>query len=293
MPYSAKRITGLQGGTVNITVTPLEEGFGAEISGIDLSRTLADNDRRAVYQAFLDYQLIVFHDQILDPEHAINAARILGDDLEPHLFKHFHHPDTPLIMVLSNRVNDDGRPKGMADAGTFWHSDVSYKPNPAKATLLHAVEVPDQGGDTLFCNLTDAYEAMPGDLREKLDGLTAIHDYNHLQRDVFSTLKITPPPPCSQPVVRTHPETGRQAIYIKLVYTTHFEGMAEDESAALMKQIFNHCLQDRFRMRYIWRAGDVVAWDNAATMHSATTKNLDPAKHRTIWRLTISGGPAF
>ncbi|MBC8337229.1 MAG: TauD/TfdA family dioxygenase [Rhodospirillales bacterium] len=278
---------------MTITVTPLEEGFGAEISGIDLSRPLDGEDRRAVYQAFLDSRLIVFRDQDMSPDNAIDAARILGNDLEPHLFKHFHHPDTPLIMVLSNRVNGDGQPKGMKDAGTFWHSDVSYKPNPAKATFLYAREVPDEGGDTLFCDLTAAYDAMPGDMQDRLHGLIAMHDYNHVPRDIFSKLDVTPPPPCPQPVVRTHPETGRKAIYINPGYTTHIEGLEADESADLIKDIFRHCLQDRFRMRYNWRAGDVVAWDNAATMHSATTKNLDPAKHRTIWRLTVSGGPAF
>ncbi|NQV83173.1 MAG: TauD/TfdA family dioxygenase [Rhodospirillales bacterium] len=278
---------------MNVTVTPLKQGFGAEISGLDLSQPLTDDDRRAIYQAFLKHHLVVFHDQNLTPEHTVNAARILGDDLEPHLFKHFHHPDTPLIMVLSNRREDDGSPKGMADAGTFWHSDVSYKPNPAKATLLYAREIPDHGGDTLFCNLTAAYEAMPDDMKKRLEGLTAMHDYNHVPRDVFSKLKLTPPPPCPQPVVRTHPETGRKAIYINPGYTTHIEDMIEDESAALMKDIFRHCLSDRFRMRYKWRAGDVIAWDNAATMHSATTKNLDPSKHRTIWRATISGSSAF
>ncbi len=271
----------------------MEEGLGAEISGIDLSRPLGDDDRRAIYQAFLVYHLIVFHGQTLAPDHAIGAARILGDELEPHLFKHFHHPDTPLIMVLSNRQYDDGQPKGLADAGTFWHSDVSYKPNPAKATMLHAVEIPDVGGDTLFCNLTAAYEALPGDLKEKLDGLTAMHDYNHVPRDIFSKLKLTPPPPCPQPVVRTHTETKRKAIYINPAYTTHIEGLPEDESAELMEEIFSHCLAGRFRLRYTWRSGDVVAWDNAALMHSATTKDLDPARHCTLWRLTVSGGPTF
>ena len=278
---------------MNVTVTPLEKGLGAEIANVDLARPLDEDDRRAIYRAFLDYHLIVFHGQTLAPDDAVNAARILGDELEPHLFEHFHHPDTPLIMVLSNRLDDDGEPQGMADAGTFWHSDVSYKPSPAKATVLHAVEIPEEGGDTLFCNLTSAYEALPDSLKDELDSLTAMHDYNHVPRDIFSKLNLNPPPPCRQPVVRTHPETGRKAIYINPAYTTHIEGLPEDESAELIEEIFSHCLEDRFRMRYNWRAGDVVAWDNAASMHSATTKDLDPANHRTIWRMTVSGGPAF
>jgi len=280
-------------------VTPFPEGFGAEISGIDLSLPLGDSERKIVYGAFLDHHLVVFHGQTLIPDATITAARIFGDEMEPHLFKHFHHPETPLLMVLSNRTEDGnkgegaGKPKGMADAGTFWHSDVSYKPTPAKATMLYALEIPDIGGDTLFCNLTAAYEALSDDMKTRLDGLTALHDYDHVPRDVFSTLKITPPPPCPQPVVRTHPETGRKAIYINPGYTTRIEGVTEEESASLLREIFDHCLQDRFRMNYQWKAGDVVAWDNAALMHSATTKTLDPSKHRTLWRATISGGAAF
>lgn len=274
-------------------ITPFPEGFGAEISGIDLSLPLDDGDRKTVYGAFLDHHLIVFHGQTLSAEKTVTAARIFGDELEPHLFKQFHHPQTPLLMVLSNRTEGAGKAKGMADAGTFWHSDVSYKPTPAKATMLYALEIPDVGGDTLFCNLTTAYEALSDDMKTRLDGLWALHDYGHVPRDIFSTLKVTPPPPCPQPVVRTHPETGRKAIYINPGYTTRIEGLGEEESASLLREIFDHCLRDRFRMTYQWKAGDVVAWDNAALMHSATTKTLDPAKHRTLWRATISGGAAF
>ena len=277
---------------MTITVTALENGFGAEIAGIDLSRPIGDEDRDAIYGAFLEHHLIVFHGQTLSAEQVITAAGILGDELEPHLFKHFHHPDTPLIMVLSNRI-ENGKPMGMADAGSFWHTDVSYKPNPAKATMLYALEVPEDGGDTLFCNLTAAYEALPEAMKNRLDGLKAIHNYAYLPRDVFTSGKVTPPPDCPQPLIRTHPETGLKAIYISPAYMVRIEGLADDDSEALKKEIYDHCLEDRFRMRYIWRTGDLVAWDNAASLHSASTKELDPAKHRTLWRATISGGPAL
>ena len=274
------------------TIEPFENGFGAEIAGIDLSRPVSDEDRDTVYAAFLEHHLIVIRGQSLSAGQVVTAARIFGDELEPHLFKHFHHPDTPLIMVLSNRV-ENGKPKGMADAGSFWHTDVSYKPNPAKATMLYAVEVPDDGGDTLFCNLTAAYEALPEAMKTRLDGLKAVHNYAYRPRDVFTSGKVTPPPDCLQPLIRTHPETGRKAIYISPFYMVRIEGLADDDSEALKKEIYDHCLQDCFRMQYKWRTGDIAAWDNAALMHSATTKELDPAKHRTLWRATISGGPAF
>ncbi len=274
------------------TVKPFEEGFGAEVAGVDLARPLAAADRAAIYRAFLDHHLVSIPGQRLSPAQAVAAARLFGDDLEPHLFKHYHHAETPLIMVLSNRV-EDGKPKGMADAGTFWHSDVSYRPNPAKATMLYAIEVPEGEGDTLFCDLTAAYEALPDAMKRRLDGLKAVHDYDHVPRDVFKRVNETPPPQCAHPVVRTHPETGRKAIYINPAYVVRIEGLSDDDSEALKREIYDHCLQDRFRLAYRWRAGDVVAWDNAALMHSATTKTLDPSKHRTLWRATISGGPTF
>jgi len=274
------------------TVRPFKQCFGAEVRGVDLARPVSEGDRAVIYRAFLDHRLVAIPGQNLTPAQTVATARIFGDELEPHLFKHYHHPETPLIMVLSNRV-EDGKPKGMADAGTFWHSDVSYKPNPAKATMLYAIEVPEGEGDTLFCDLTAAYAALPEATKRRLDGLRAVHNYDHVPRDVFQRLNATPPPDCLHPVVRTHPETRRKAIYINPAYVVRIEGLSEAESAALKQEIFDHCLQDRFRVAYRWRAGDVVAWDNAALMHSATTKTLDPAKHRTLWRLTISGGPTF
>ncbi|MDD9878816.1 MAG: TauD/TfdA family dioxygenase [Magnetovibrio sp.] len=269
------------------TLTP---ELGAEIRGIDLAAPLDDASRDLIYRAFLEHHLVVIRSQAgLSTARVLELSRVFGRDLEPHTFQEFHHPETPLIIVLSNRTEAGGKPKGLADAGTFWHSDVSYQANPAKATLLYAVEVPEDGGDTLFCNLTAAYEALPAAMKARLDGLTAVHDYLHSKRDILVEGKVAAPPPGVHPVVRTHAETGRKAIYINPAYTTHIEGLESAESDALMAEIFDHCLAERFRMTYRWKPGDVVVWDNAATMHSATTKHLDPAKHRTLWRTIISG----
>ena len=165
----------------------------------------------------------------------VTAARILDDELGPHLFEHFHHPDTPLIMVLSNHI-ENGKPKGMADAGSFWHTDLSYKPNPAKATMHCALEVPDDDGDTLFCNLTVAYKALPETMKSRIDGLKAVHSCAYGPRDVFTSGKVTPPD-CSQPLIRNHPETGLKAIYISPAYIVRIEGLTEDDSEALKKEI--------------------------------------------------------
>lgn len=276
---------------MGLSIRRLNGNLGAEISDIDLSGPISAADHAAFYQAFLDSHVIVVRNQRgLSPAQVVAASRLLGE-LEPHLFEQYHHPETPLLLVLSNRTETDGTARGLADAGSFWHSDVSYKQSPAKATMLYAVETPDHGGDTLFCDMTAAYAALPEQTKRRIDGLTAVHNYAHTRRRIFDSGQVARPPDCIHPVVRSHPETGRKALYINPAYTVRIEDMDADAGEALKNELFEHCLQDRFRMRYVWRTGDVVAWDNAAVMHSATTKNLDPAKHRTLWRTIVSGGP--
>lgn len=277
-----------------IEVVPFEQGFGAEVRGIDLSGPLEGKTRAGVEDAFHAHHVLAFRGQQgLPPEAVLTASRLFGDDLEPHVFKQYHHPETPLILVLSNRRGDGGKEKGLKDAGTFWHSDVSFKPSPAKATLLYAVEVPADGGDTLFCDMEAAYEALDDAMKARLDGLTATHFYAHQKRDLFERGEVESPPPVSHPVIRTNPGSGKKALYVNPAYVTGIDGMEQAESDALLAELFEHCLKDRFRMRYKWRAGDMLVWDNAAVMHSATTKDLDPAKHRTIWRTIISSDPTF
>jgi taurine dioxygenase len=164
---------------------------------------------------------------------------------------------------------------------------------------LYALEVPDEGGDTLFCDLTAAYEAMPETLKIRLDGLTAVHDYAQRDRFAYKTgtqaqlseAQKNATPPVSHPVVRTHPVSGRKAIYVNPTYTVKINELDQQRSDELLDQIYAHCLQERFQMRYKWRSNDVLLWDNAAVMHAATTQNLDPRKYRTLWRTIIVGGP--
>lgn len=276
---------------MNIEVVPFATGFGAEIRGVDLKGPLEGEVRSAVEEAFKEHHVLAFKSQEgLPPDRVVNASRLFGDELEPHVFHQYHHPDTDLILVLSNRIKGE-KPAGLADAGSFWHSDVSYKPEPAKATLLYAVEVPDVGGDTLFCNLTAAYDGLSDGMKKKLDGLMAWHDYAKARPEMFMDGKVARVPECLHPVIRTNPLSGRKAIYVNPAYTTRIDGMEKAESDALLDEIFEHCLQDEYRMTYKWHAGDMVVWDNAAVMHAATTKGLDPAKHRTLWRTIICGGP--
>ncbi len=282
-----------------LNAEPLDGGFGAQIRGIDLAAARRDAESMAAVEAaFLKHHVVAIRGQKFDVDDVVEVSRCFGP-LEPHVLEKFHHPETPLVLVLSNRVDQNGQALGLRDAGSFWHSDVSFKERPAKATLLYAIEVPDEGGDTLFCNMISAYDALPESLKRRFDGLTAIHDYANRDRVAHRTgtrprldkQNLSRVPSVRHPVVRRHPVTGRKAIYVNPTYTVGIEGMEREESDALLKEIFAHCLADRFQMRYRWRTGDVVIWDNAAVMHAATTQNLDVSKHRTLWRTIIVGGP--
>ena len=278
---------------MSLNIEPFERGFGAYVRGVDFSEPVSDTLHVALIKAFAEHHILSFPDQIgLGTDDVVAASRVFGPDMEPHVFTQYHHPEEPLVMVLSNRLKGD-KPAGLKNAGTFWHSDVAYKPKPAKATMLYALEVPEQGGDTLFCDLTAAYDDLTTAMKERLGGLKAWHFYAHQKRDLFDTGQVQSPPECLHPVIRTNPISGRKAIYITPSYTVRIDGMAADESQALMDEIFAHCLQDKYRMDYHWHAGDVLVWDNAAVMHSATTKDLDPSKYRTLWRTIISGGPTY
>lgn len=278
---------------MSITVAPFKNGFGAEVINVNFGTIIPDDEMQFIKNAFDHHHVLTFRGYDgLSTDQVLAASRLFGKDLESHVFTQYHHPDDPLVMVLSNRVKDN-KPAGLKDAGTFWHSDVAYKPKPARATLLYSLEVPSQGGDTLFCDLTAAYKDLPDEMKARLDGLKAWHFYAHQKRDLFDDGKVQSPPECLHPVVRTNPTSGRKAIYITPAYTVRIDGMNAKDSQALMDEIFDHCLQDKYRMTYKWRAGDIVVWDNAAVMHSATTKDLDPNKYRTIWRTIISGGPTF
>ncbi len=279
---------------MQVTVKPMG-ALGARIEGVGLAEASA-GQLDAIRQAFFDHHMLAIPGQELAVADALAFSRLFGP-LEPHVLSEFHHPETPLIIVLSNVV-EDGKPRGLADAGTYWHSDVSYKKRPALATMLYALEVPDDGGDTLFCNMMTAWDEAPADLKRRLDGLQAIHNYawrsNALAGDLgvrkaLTDEQLRETPSVVHPAVRTHPETGRKAIYVNPGFTVGFVGLDQEESEVLKREVFEHCLQDRFVFRYRWQPGDVVIWDNAAVMHSATTRDLPREKRRTLWRTIIVG----
>jgi taurine dioxygenase len=205
----------------------------------------------------------------------------------------FHHPADPDILILSNR-KVDGEPIGLADAGSYFHTDYSYLQVPARATTLYSIEVPKVGGNTLFANQYAAYDGLPEAMKRRIGPLTGIHHYgNRRDPDEASRTaasKLTAEqkskmPLITHPIVRTHPVTGRRALYAVSGSSFGIVGMPEDEALGLLDELAAHATQARYLYSLAYGVGDVVVWDNASLLHSATL--TDPGDPRTLWRITI------
>lgn len=277
----------------------LSPALGAEVRGLDLSRPLSDEAFARIHQAHLDHHVLVFRNQRITPAEQIAFSRRFGP-LQIHVLKDFLLPGHPEIMVVSNILNAEGKPIGLGDAGHFWHSDLSYKSVPSLGSLLHAQELPAEGGDTLFANQHAAWETLPADLRRAVEGLNAEHSYlaryEELRarspwRPKLSEAQLAEVVPAVHPIVRTHPETGRKALFVSEHFTTRIVGLPEDESRELLARLFAHSTQDRFVYRHRWQPNDLVFWDNRSVMHLAagTPDHL----RRRLNRTTIEGDLPF
>ena len=193
------------------------------------------------------------------------------------------HPDHPEIYRVSNRT-ENGEPMGRAGAGTYWHSDVSFKQRPASASIMHAIEIPDIGGDTLFCNMTAAYEALSGAMKEMLAPLHAHHDFAQTAATQFAKPVVIEEDlkgdnRAVHPVVRTHGDTGRKSLYVNPGMTTGLDNFDDEESAVLLGFLFDHATQPEFTFRHHYRQGDVVMWDNRSLMHYAINDYGDQPRY--------------
>ena len=279
-------------------IVPFAEGTGAEVLGLDLSRELGSADFSRIHQAHLDHHVLVFRDQRITPQQHIDFSRRFGR-LMIHVLHQFHLPGHPEILVVSNVV-EDGRPVGLGDAGRYWHSDISYKAIPSLGSLLHAQELPAEGGDTLFANMHLAYDTLPAALLAAVHGRRAVHSYlakyGELQqrgnwRPNLSPEQLAQVREVVHPVVRTHQETGRRALFVSEGFTTRIEGLPEDESRQVLDELFAHSVRAAHVYRHQWRAHDLVFWDNRSLIHLAT--GCPAQLRRTLYRTTIEGDAPF
>jgi taurine dioxygenase len=281
-----------------VEIRALPAALGAEVVGLDLSVPLAREDFDAIHAAHLRYHVLVFRDQRITPAQQVAFSRRFGP-LQIHVLKDFQLAGTPEVLVVSN-IKEGGRPIGLGDAGHFWHSDLSYKQTPSLGSMLHAQELPSEGGDTLFANQHAAYEGLPAALKTLVDPLFAEHTYlakyEELRarspwRPKLTSAQLEEVKPVVHPVVRTHPETGRKALFVSEHFTTRIVGLPEDESRAVLQELFTLSSRDEVVYRHHWQPHDMVFWDNRSVTHLAagTPDHL----RRKLYRTTIEGDLPF
>jgi len=271
-------------------VLPLSDLMGAEIIGLDLSQPLDDRTRDQVHDAFLKYQVIVFRDQKLTKQQQVTFTEQFGP-LERHTLRNLGTNDIPLVHVVTN-MDDDGKLLGRVRSEK-WHTDKSFRPEPSMATILHAVTLPPAGGDTVFANMYAGYEALPESTKAELADVKVVHSWE-LSREnigrVMSEQEKRDAPDNAHPLVRTHPETGRKALFMGM-HASHLEGMPMEDGRARIEALEEHATQERFIFRHNWREGDVLMWDNRCLLHHADG-NFDTTKYPRVLHRTCLRGTA-
>ena len=271
----------------------LSDKLGAEVIGLNLSEALDSSAAEAVNRALVDNVVLVFRDQDLTPTQFFTAAEQLGEPMIQHLSQ-YKVPECPMVSYVSNQEKtDDGKRKLLGQA---WHTDHSFQPEPPKATMLHGVELPKQGGDTWFANMRLAYDHLSNDLKKRIDGLEAIHAYRE-SRDYMTKEEREAETLSDEeervnnivhPVVRTHDVSGTKAIYINPLRIKRFIGMEADESADLLDELTVHATKDDFTYPHSWGQGDVIIWDNRQAMHRVE-HNYDILEKRLMHRIILKG----
>jgi taurine dioxygenase len=283
-----------------IPVRKSEAACGAEIV-FDLSRPIGEAAFGEIERLFHDNIMVFFRDQRLSEDQHIAFSRRFGE-LEIHIVKKYLLPGYPEILLISNVRNAEGEHIGLADAGFTWHTDTSYRRRPSRCSLLYAKEVPERDGtplgDTVFANTIAAYDALPEAMKRRLAGLKAIHRYamrrriENSPRPKLTAAQLAETPDILHPIVRTHPRTGRKALYVTAGECIGIAGMPEDEALDLIAELDAFCVRPEFCYRHRWRVGDLVMWDNASAMHLAICDYALPER-RLMHRTTVIGSEPF
>ena len=277
-----------------VRIRPFDAPLGAEVLGLDLGSPLSDAAFAPIVEAHLEHHVLVFRDQRITPDEQIAFSRRFGP-LQIHVLHQFHLPGHPEILIVSN-IKENGQPIGLGDAGHYWHSDLSYKDTPSLGSMLHAQELPAEGGDTLFANMHLAYDTLPDDLRRAVEGRRAEHSYlakyEELRqrspwRPALSQKQLDEVKPVEHPIVRTHPGNGRRALFVGEHFTTRIVGLPEDESRDLLDRLFAHSVRPEHIYRHRWQPHDMVFWDNRSVIHLAA--GCPDHMRRRLNRTTIEG----
>ena len=267
-------------------VKPLMQDFAALVSGLDLARVPGSADEARVRELHRRYPVLAFADQRLDPAEFVAFSRLFGPlEIDTHLTQ-FAAPEIPELITLAN-YDAAGKPDpASAGRGSAWHTDSTYKADPCAHTVLYALEVPSAGGGTLFADMARAYDSLPANVQAEIEGRRALHLFGagpasggvipltEEQKDLL--------PSVEQPVVRTHPESGRKALYVNPLHTVEIVGMARAESDALLDRLFAHALRPELIYHHHWQVGQVVIWDQRCTMHKAEAQYAMHERRRLL-----------
>jgi taurine dioxygenase len=269
----------------------LTKHIGCEVSGIDLRKPIAPEAASAIYQAWLDHAVLLFRDQEMSQEDLVRVTGIFGEfaplGRPKHTLPSGFDKILPNIMLISN-IRENGETIGaLPDGEMMFHHDTIHRDDPHKGTLLYSVEIPTHGGDTLFASGTAAYETLDPAMKQKLNGLKAVnyYVYNSVKRNDKQAVDASSQ--AVHPVVRTHDETKRKALYVNRLMSVRIEGMPEAESDAVLEYLFDHSEKPEFVYTHVWRKGDLIVWDNRNSSHART--DFPPDQRRLLLRTTVKG----
>ena len=273
-----------------LTLEPLSPTIGAEVSGIDLREPLSERQVDELRAALLAWKVLFFRDQDITTEQHLRFGRCFGD-LEVHPFAP-EKQDNPEVLMLTHHDDAPGREN-------VWHSDVTWRLAPSLGSILRMTQSPPVGGDTLFADMYAAYEMLPDDIKDEIDGKVAVHDFPGFRQGLrnrgaseaeIEAYKERFPTP-RHPVVRTHPETGRRALYVNGAFTSHIEGVAPERSDELLQILYRQATFPEYQCRFRWAPNSIAFWDNRACQHYAVSDYFPNV--RTAERVTIIGDVPF
>ena len=271
--------------TQSMQIEPLSPALGAEVRGLDLAQPLDDAQFERVHRAWLDHLVLLFRGQRLDDAALVAFTSRFGELEIAPLFQGRRFVDQfPEVMIVSN-VRADGREIGsLGNAEAFWHTDLNFVAEPPAGSFLYAHEVPPSGGDTGFANMVAAYETLPEPLRARIAGRRILHDARFNSAGYLREERL---PDTLHPIVRTHPESGRKALYLGRRANASIDGLPADESEALLDELWAHATAPALTWKHQWRAGDLIIWDNRCTLHR---RDSFDDSHRRIMHRTQSRG---
>ncbi len=282
-----------------LEIKPLSPALGAEIAGLDLRDELPAAVVAEIIEAWHEHLVLSFRNQELTEDDQIRFARHFGAlqkrTRPPQAINEFGHTKYPELTMLVSNIRDNGKLIGsLPDGEMHFHSDQCYLEKPAAGTLLYAIEVPSAGGDTLFLNMYKAYDGLPAELQARIDGRRALNAYlyDSTTRAINGAkVDFTAHPHYVQPMVRTHPATGRKALYVNRLMTFTVDGMDEADGTALLNALFDHMEQQKFIYAHHWRVGDLVLWDNRCTLHART--DFSGRERRLLRRYVVMGDRVY